>query len=450
MWYDGKADTVFSGGGWSYYSSPDYSLWSFQPDGEGGASWHEPSGNAQEYTPTFGSAFTANNDTFYSLGGANSNDVPTTVVGLATFAFDTDSWNTESSAGASQSSNSVFAEAVFMPNFGERGLIAFLGGESPRNSTYAYETGTDMVDMSNITIYDTRTQAWYHQTATGDIPPIRSEFCAVGNAPSDNATFEIFVYGGSTNSTLDDTLPTDTGYTDVYVLSFPSFTWFKTNAASDTRRSNHFCQILSNSNMLVVGGRNPADDIAGGFGGTDPWTRGMNVFDMVSWTWTSAYDHTAVYTRPQAIQQYYDSNPAKVTWSDPTLASLFAAPSASSSAPTSSSSSGSSSATQTGSATGTPKPASSHTGAIVGGVVGGVAVIACIVGIIIFCIARKRKQPRSPLPVEVPDAPAPAHPKQPVYEAPQYSPEKRVHELDTPPRQTSPRPVELSAEGRHI
>lgn len=436
MWYDGQADTVFSGGGWSYYEDPDYSLWAFQPDGQGGASWHVATGNAQQYTPTFASAFTSTHDTFYSLGGADPTDFTQTVGGLATFAFDSASWNTESSAGASKSSNSVFQEAVSMPNFGKQGLIAFLGGESPRNSTYAYETGTDMVDMSNITIFDTQTQLWYHQPATGDVPPPRSEFCAVGKAPNDNATFEIFVYGGSTNNTLDTAESHDTGYTDVYVLSFPSFTWFKTNSPASPRRSNHYCQILSNSNMLVVGGRNPSDDIDGGFGGTDPWSRGMNVFDMVSWQWTSAYDHTAVYTRPQAIQNYYNGNPNKPIWNDPTLGSLFEAPSASTSGPASSSSSSSA------------KPATSHTGAIVGGVVGGVALIAIIIGITLFCI-RKRKQRRFAVPTEDP-AHVPTHLNEPIYEAPEYGPEKKVHEMDTPPRQTSPRPVEMSVEGRHI
>jgi hypothetical protein len=170
----------------------------------------------------------------------------------------------------------------------------------------------------------------------------------------------------------------------------------------------------------------------------------------VDWTWTSKYDHKAVYTRPSAIQKYINSNPAAPNWSDPTLASLFAVASSSTSGPASTSGSGSGSAT---SSTGSSKPASSNTGAIVGGVVGGVAFIAFVVGIIFFCLARKRKQRRSAVPTEDPDVPvevyAPTH-KAPLYEAPGSAPEERVHELDTPVKETSSRPVELSAEGRHL
>ena len=448
MWYGGPASTVFSTSGWAYQSTESYALWSFPPDGQGSASWRiSGTSNNQQYTPTFASAFASSGSSFYSLGGVSvtvlngSGMVNTTISGLATFDTGTSAWSTQSSAGASQSGNSVFAEAVFIPNFGEQGLIAFLGGESPSKTTYEYEMGAALVEMSNITIYDPKTQSWYHQTATGDIPPPRAEFCAVGNSPSDNATFEIFVFGGSTNGTVDVANSADTGYTDVYVLSLPAFTWFKTNVniASNPRRANHYCQVIANSQMLVVGGRNPSDDSLGGFGGTsDPWSRGMNIFDMSNWAWTSAYNHTAVYTRPHTVEQHYKNGPNNTNWSDPTLASLFVAK-----APSSSSSTG----VLPNSSSDSKARKAAIIGGVVGGIVGGIAAIVLIAGITVFCLRRKRKQRRAALS----DHAAPGYLDH-AYEMPQPHQwqEQKYHELEHPPVEMHTPPVELPAEERLV
>jgi hypothetical protein len=45
--------------------------------------------------------------------------------------------------------------------------------------------------MSNITVYDVHSDTWYYQTATGDVPPPRSEFCAAGSSPTDNSSYEV-------------------------------------------------------------------------------------------------------------------------------------------------------------------------------------------------------------------------------------------------------------------
>jgi len=198
LWYDPVSNFIYERGGWAYTEN-SYSLWSFQPDGHGGVVWNVLQDNsvAEQYTSTVFSAFTASNAQFYSLSGVVSSEttvnglVNTTVEGLLTYDFGTSRWSNSSSAGAAQSTYSVQAEAVFMPNFGKVGLLAFLGGDSPPNQTYQYEEGAALVDMSNITIYDPDSETWYHQTATGSIPPPRSEFCAVGSAPTDNGTYEM-------------------------------------------------------------------------------------------------------------------------------------------------------------------------------------------------------------------------------------------------------------------
>jgi hypothetical protein len=192
LWYDPVSNFIYERGGWGYTEN-SYSLWSFQPDGHGGVVWNVAQDNsvAEQYTATVFSAFTASNAKFYSLGGVIASEGNIAVEGLLTYDFGTSRWSNSSSAGAAQSAHPVQAEAVFMPNFGEVGLLAFLGGDSPPNQTYQYEEGAALVDMSNITIYDPHSETWYHQTATGSIPPPRSEFCAVGSAPTDNGTYEM-------------------------------------------------------------------------------------------------------------------------------------------------------------------------------------------------------------------------------------------------------------------
>jgi hypothetical protein len=191
MWYNSGPNTVYSGGGWHYDGAENYTLWSFQPDGKGGANWNQDViGDlyTQQYIPTIGSAFTASNTSFYSLGGADStandvaSDLDLALQGLVTQEAATGVWSNYSSTGASHSGRSVFAEAVFMPSFGQGGLLAFVGGESPSNSTYHYNptsTDTAFVSMSNITIYDPNTSTWYHQKShwrgpTSTLPVLRS------------------------------------------------------------------------------------------------------------------------------------------------------------------------------------------------------------------------------------------------------------------------------------
>ena len=191
-------------GGWAYVADASLFLWSFTPDGKGGAEWSldQSSSAAQQLPATFGGAFTTSAAGFHSLGGAVPGAINTTSdpldnfgfaasEGLITYDFASSGWKNTSSFGGSQAGYSVQSQAVSMPNFGGAGLLAFLGGDLPPNQTYLYEAGAALVDMSNITIFDIDSGTWYHQIATGDVPPPRSEFCAVGSAPTDNSSFEV-------------------------------------------------------------------------------------------------------------------------------------------------------------------------------------------------------------------------------------------------------------------
>jgi len=204
LWYDPQANSVMERGGWAYTAGASYFLWSFTPDGQGGGQWSldQSSAAAQLLLATFGGAFTTSPTGFYSLGGAVPGALNTSsdslnpygfaaTEGLITYDFASGGWNNISSFGGSQTGYSVQAQAVSMPNFGKAGLLAFFGGDSPSNQSYLYEAGAALVDMSNITVYDTHSDTWYYQTATGDVPPPRSEFCAVSSSPTDNSSYEV-------------------------------------------------------------------------------------------------------------------------------------------------------------------------------------------------------------------------------------------------------------------
>jgi hypothetical protein len=118
------------------------------------------------------------------------------------------------------------------------------------------------------------------------------------------------VFGGSTNLTTDVADAVDDGYMDVFVLSMPAFKWFKTDAPSESRRANHFCQVIGQGQMLVIGGRDPSHDpsLDNSFwpNDADPWTRGLNIFDMTALKWTNRYNASAKnYEQPAMVKQYY-------------------------------------------------------------------------------------------------------------------------------------------------
>jgi hypothetical protein len=138
----------------------------------------------------FAAATTYTDSTFYSLGG---NVVPAmaglpnmnVLQGLVSQDFSSTKWSNATTNIPNQNQYRTQAKAVHVTNFGDKGYIVYVGGESPPVEASLYESGTYMVDMATITLYDITSGTWFTQTATGDIPPPRSEFCAVGAASAD-------------------------------------------------------------------------------------------------------------------------------------------------------------------------------------------------------------------------------------------------------------------------
>jgi hypothetical protein len=208
IWYNPFTTSVYEWAGWTEDAAviSQYQLWTFIPDGHGSASWSlstPPSTNEGSVMPTFGSAWAASTTELYSLGGAepisgssssynNGYNFPTiSLFGLITVDLSSNTWHNVSSAGASPSGYLDQSQAVFVPNFGTNGLFVVLGGDTPPNQTYYYQAGESLAPMSNVVIYDVESDNWYVQTATGDVPPPRSEFCMVGASSSGNSSYEM-------------------------------------------------------------------------------------------------------------------------------------------------------------------------------------------------------------------------------------------------------------------
>lgn len=198
IWYDAENNYVYEWGGWPYDDNKHNWIWSFQPDGKGGAAWTQnpaPASQGQPLTAPVGASWVSTPTAYYSLSGAlvpNRYYNPNiTMPGLVSYNFSSNSWSNASSTGFSDGGYSVFGEGRFVPNFGPEGLLVFLGGSTPQNQSYEYSSGIGLASMKTISILDLQSGEWYHQNATGDVPPMRANFCSVGVAAPDNSSFEM-------------------------------------------------------------------------------------------------------------------------------------------------------------------------------------------------------------------------------------------------------------------
>ena len=390
LWYDEGTNKIYRYGGWPYAEDGTYSqsLWSLDMSDAASGGWSSTTstgttGLDNDSRAPGGSAYTFANSTFYALGGSTP-DYQTALQGFLKYDDTTGAWTNDSSVGATSTGYWAMAAAAAAPGFGTAGYLVFVGGTSSE-STPGVTTSTLLINLSLITLYDLDSGTWYQQSATGDIPSSRSAFCSVFASTAD--TFEIFIYGGSIDSTTDASNPNDTGFLNVYVLSLPAFRWFKSTESTSTRRANHHCTVIGNRQMISVGSTNPS---GGGLGLTaDPWNDGIGVFDMTALRWSDSYDATAAeYESPDVVKQYYSSNYTTPKWSNPTLAAVFGAQTSLSTEPTASAGGPSTSSRPSSSAS--LSVSGPNVGAIAGGVVGGVVLVAAI-AIGAFCFRRRHR-----------------------------------------------------------
>lgn len=249
LWHDEGANKIYRYGGWPLAEDGTYSqsLWSLDTSDLTSGSWSSTTttgtnGLENDSHAPSGSAYTYANDTFYALGGSTP-DWQSAIQGLLRYDGATGTWTNDSSVGATSSGYWSMAAAAAVPGFGSAGYLVFLGGttlETAPGST----SSMLLINLSMVTHYDLASDTWYQQPVTGDIPPSRSSFCSVSVSTTD--TFELFIFGGSTDDTTDTNNADDTGFLNVYTLSLPAFRWFKSSESTSSRRANHHCTLIGN------------------------------------------------------------------------------------------------------------------------------------------------------------------------------------------------------------
>ncbi|KAI9812873.1 MAG: hypothetical protein M1827_004391 [Pycnora praestabilis] len=195
---------------------------------------------------------------------------------------------------------------------GNIGMLASIGGRPYEGLT------AELSPMDNIRMYDIGNGTWYNQTATGDIPAPRNNFCGVMAPAQDNSSFNIYIAGGQTGG--------NTAVDDLYILTVPSFQWVKAYAGNNPPLWFHSCEVVRNQQMAIIGGFNAttlsaAQPCAPALGGD------LKVFDMSNLSFGD-YDSSKVfYSVPGAVLDIVGGNATGgatknspvAGWTDPLL-----------------------------------------------------------------------------------------------------------------------------------
>lgn len=174
------------------------------PDGDGSGEWTAFDDFIDPDEETFKrmarkaqSASVFCDDTAYMLGGFYSPRTDSRQEGgnypatdILTIDMQTKSW-ASTSVSRWLPPNGIFirGKATCVKEFGDTSLIFISGGAI--SSKESASSGIQAMDPNNITFYDTQTERWMWQTATGD-PPTDGRFqhCMVG-VSSPSGTYEL-------------------------------------------------------------------------------------------------------------------------------------------------------------------------------------------------------------------------------------------------------------------
>ncbi|KFZ24499.1 hypothetical protein V502_01034 [Pseudogymnoascus sp. VKM F-4520 (FW-2644)] len=388
LFYDGIHNVVYSYGGAHYSANftEDHTIyeanvkpevWGFTPPESGYVNW---------------SLQFANNKKHYSLGGTITYQLDADANGAVPIQmvmedFVTYDYATQEFSNVTRTTpHSLGGEAHFVPQYGEEGVLIFLGGKNPLDRGVA---SLDLADLGSIQVYDIHTNKFYEQAAT-NAPTGRYSFCSVGASNANNSSYEIFIYGGDVGSSNSAAVAT---LSKVYILTLPSFNWIEVPTSASAWRNNHKCQKIGQKSisehnqrqMISIGGdKHPSGVDWSSY--VDPWTSFMMIFDLTALTWSDSYNPDAkAYTRPDIVNRFYSSNSEfPSTWGDAALNSIFNNTAAATTTETTS--------------TSTPMPTpgkeaggKTNVGAIAGGVVGGVVATALAGFLLWWFCWRKRK-----------------------------------------------------------
>ncbi|MCJ1461497.1 hypothetical protein MMC07_000094 [Pseudocyphellaria aurata] len=339
LWFDDKKNSIYSFGGAKSSATaavrklapPIESIWGFKANNEGIAAWYEVMGPISEIPFPSGihrvasGMSTSDGNRAYYLGGyitwatspSTSIDERTPSPGLLMFDFKTTKFTNSSDGGY----RAPYAPPgrwppgamINVPRYGRDGVLVIL------------PSGRDRGDFAfnNITLYDKENKRWYSQTTSGDTPDPRFYFCAAGVGGDQDNTFEIFVHGGVINNVFG---PLSSNSDQVYVLSLPSFRWFRANYTSASSRAGHTCHITNNQ-LIMIGGGDPTHWDADDFNASaDPWASGIGVFDLKALRFKDSYQAKAnAYETPDFIRKHYDTAGSQYpsSWTSTAVKELF-------------------------------------------------------------------------------------------------------------------------------
>ncbi|KAJ5502111.1 Galactose oxidase/kelch beta-propeller [Penicillium fimorum] len=163
------------------------------------------------------------------------------------------------------------AELVWVPVSKSGVLVAIGGVINPVALSRSYNLNSSQTAeskrisptfMETVSVFDVDSKTWYLQKTKGDIPPQLTAFCSVLASAADGSSHNIYIYGGY-DGIENSANPSD----DVYILSLPSFEWFKAYSGTNKHsRSGHRCIKAYPDQMLAVGGQHvdPAHCLEGG------------------------------------------------------------------------------------------------------------------------------------------------------------------------------------------
>ncbi|TGJ83454.1 hypothetical protein E0Z10_g5283 [Xylaria hypoxylon] len=213
-------------------------------------------------------------------------------------------WSFETAVAGMQGPNILKGSMVYVRK-GQAGiLIAFGGYQTAYQGTEIPDWPWDQRPFSEIFIYDIQTSTWYHQTATGDLPELRTEFCAAVSAAPDDSSFQITIHGGWDQLNRR-------AFNDVYVLSVPSFRWIKVEDSNNPDlvgidqpgRNRHKCDMWNETSMIVSGGQ-----LTLGQGDTvlltdmcNPQYPPIKVLDTSTYIWQTEFNPILTYSVPEVV-----------------------------------------------------------------------------------------------------------------------------------------------------
>ncbi|KAJ2999209.1 hypothetical protein NUW58_g60 [Xylaria curta] len=165
---------------------------------------------------------------------------------------------------------------VYVPGWGPGGILLGLGGGVVGD----HETTDAFSSMTMIDVYDIASSQWYHQETSGDDKPrVRVNPCAVVFSAPDASSFNIYMYGGQNLLPVGE----QKQYSDVWILTVPSFTWIKVNEPQNEpqARAGHSCEARDGQ-IVVVGGYIEEE--------TQCERPGVYVFDASRLVWQSSFN----------------------------------------------------------------------------------------------------------------------------------------------------------------